>query len=307
MYPQLEVALSAAKRIQNFDCWVFRDELTPPHEPLPNGQVVELLDQNGSFLAYAFYSSHSHIACRVVSTKRDEPIDRALLARRIKTALAQRESIIGTNAKRLIFSEADRLPGLIVDQYDDYLVLQVRAAGMEALKPTVVELLKKLVHPKGILERSDKEFREEDELPPITQVLTGTVPERIMIAEDDLQFWVDPYKGQKTGFYLDQRETRRAVRELIKPKERVADVCAYTGAFGIVAASQGAQVVCVEQQEACLSLARDNARQNKVEHLVTFVEGNAFYWLEAKAATSRSQAATAAPCGTGSQCTWRTA
>ncbi len=287
MIPQVAIAISAAKRVQHFDCWVFRDELINPVQDIANGESVELIDQHGTFLAHAFYSTASHIAARVVSTARDQPIDRALLCRHLEAALIKRTTIIGTNAKRLVFSEADRLPGLIVDQYADYLVLQTRTAGMERWKSSVVDYLQKSLHPKGILERSDKEFREEEGLPALTQVLAGTVPERIQITEDDLRFWVDPHHGHKTGFYLDQRETRRCVRALIEPGQRVADVCAYTGAFAIAAAHRGAQVICVEQHASLIELAKENATLNGVGERIEFVHGDAFYWLEAKAKSAQ--------------------
>ncbi len=283
--PQLQVSASAAKRLQHFDCWAFRDELTQQQQQpdIANGEAVELLDANGPFLGYAFYSTTSHIAARIVSFEKTRTIDRSLIAERIKTAIARRASITGTNAKRLVFGEADGLPGLIVDQYADYLVLQNRSAGLERWKSVAVDVLKDALHPKGMLERSDKEFRAEEGLPTLTQVLTGSVPERIRIEEDGLQFWVDPHHGQKTGFYLDQRDTRRLVRGLIQPDQRVADVCAYTGSFGIGAASRGARVVSVEQQESLLPLAKENAQLNGVADQMEFVVGDAFYWLDAKA------------------------
>ncbi len=282
-YPQLVVSPSAAKRIRNYDCWVFRDELVTPEPSLANGEPVELTDRHGTFLACAWYSSRSHIAARVISTEQQRPIDRPLLAQKIQTSIARRRTLTGTNARRLIFSEADGLPGLIVDQYHDILVLQSRTAGMERWKADVVDILKGQLQPAGILERSDKEFREEEGLPPVTQVLAGTVPERIRIEEDGLTFLVDPYHGQKTGFYLDQRDTRRRLRESLQSGERVADVCAYTGAFGIVAASRGAQVVWVEQEESLLPLAKEQAQLNRVEHALEWVVADAFYWLEATA------------------------
>ena len=285
-FPQIQVAPSAAKRIQHFDCWVFRDELLRPEQSVANGDVVELIDRHGAFLGYAFYSASSHVAARVVSTEKDRPFDRTLLSERMKAAVARRTSMTNTNAKRLVFGEADGLPGLIVDQYADILVLQSRAAGLERWKPAVVDSLQEIIQPQGILERSDKEFRDEEGLPAVTQLLTGSVPERILIHEDDLRFWVDPYHGHKTGFYLDQRDTRRLVRQLITPGERVADVFAYTGSFGIAAASRGARVVCVEQHEPALALAKENAILNQVEDRVDYVAADAFYWLEAKARTS---------------------
>ncbi len=277
------VSPSAAKRIRHFDCWVFRDELAHPADSLANGDVVELIDRNGTFLAYAFYGTPSHIVARVVSTDRDQPVDRSLLRQRLRAAIARREAITGTNAKRLVYSEADGLPGLIVDRYADILVLQIRTAGMERRRAPVVDLLRDAVHPNGILERSDKEFRQEEGLPAATGVLSGNVPERVRIEEDGLQFWVDPYGGQKTGFYLDQRDTRRWVRQLIGPGERVADVFSYTAAFGIGAARRGAEAVCVEQDEPCVVLGRENAALNDAASRMRWVTGDAFYWLEAAA------------------------
>ena len=281
--PQIEVLSAAAKRVRHHDAWVFRDELTTPPADAGHGEVVELTDPHGAFLAYAFYSTRSHIAARVMSLRREEPVDRALFAARLTVAIGRRASLQGTNARRLVFSEADALPGLIVDQYDQWLVLQSRTAGFEPWKSTVVDLLREMVRPRGILERSDKEFRDEEGLPAVNHVLAGSVPERIRIEEDGLQFWVDPHHGQKTGFYLDQRDARRRVRPLIGQGQRVADVCAYTGGFGITAASRGASVVCVEQQEPILALAKENAVLNGVAERMEFVAGDAFYWLEAKA------------------------
>ena len=282
-YPQATVSAPAAKRIRHFDRWVFRDEFETTPADVPGGDIIELIDRSGAFLAYAFYSPCSHIAARVVSANRDEPITREFFFNRVKAAIARRAEITGTNAKRLIYSEADGVPGLIVDQYDQWLVIQSRTAGIEQWKPVFVELLQKALKPKGILERSDKEFREEEELPAATQVLAGAVPERIRIEEHQLLFDVDPYHGHKTGFYLDQRDTRRLVRDSVRNGQRVLDAFAYTGAFGIAAASCGARVTCLEQKPEWIELAKANAGLNRVGDRVEFVEGNAFYWLEAQA------------------------
>ena len=285
-YPRLIVSPSAAKRIPHHDCWVFRDELVNPPSSLESGAVVELTDDHHTRLAVAFYSARSHIAARVISGERARMVDRDLFSSRLRSAIARRAAIEGTNAKRLVFGEADGLPGLIVDQYADVVVLQIRIPGLEPWRPVLVELLQEQLHPAGILERSDKEFREEEGLPPVVQVLSGRVPERVEIQEDGLRFLVEPQHGHKTGFYLDQRETRRAVRELIQPGDRVADVFAYTGAFGIGAASRGAAVTCVEQNERFLALAKEHASLNGVVPQLSFVSGDAFYWLEAKAKSS---------------------
>jgi len=292
--PAIAITAQAAKRIRNHDCWVFRDELLRPDSSppapqdsgragLPAGEVVQVVDRHGGFVAYAFYNPRSHIALRVVSIRQEERVDRRWLAGRLRRAIAKRRTLTGTNARRLVFSEADALPGLIVDQYDRWLVIQIRSAGMERLHQAVLELLQELLQPAGILERSDKEFREEEGLEPVSRVVSGTVPDRIQIDEDGLRFLVDPHRGLKTGFYLDQRPTRRRLRQWVQPGQTVLDAFSYTGSLGIAAASRGARVVCVEQQEPFVALAKENAALNGVADRIDWVAGNAFYWLDAKA------------------------
>ena len=280
--PRIAIVDQAAKRLRHYDAWVFQDELVEPQPSIAPGEPVEIVTAGGRFVAYGFYNPRSHIALRALSLAQDQPITPALLAGRIADAIAHRQSIRNTNARRLVFSEADALPGLIVDQYDRVLVVQFRTAGMDRFRAAALDALRAL-EPAGILDRSDKEFREEEGLPPVTQVLDGAVPDRIAIEEEGLRFLVDPYRGLKTGFFLDQRDARRRLRELVTPGQRLLDVFSYTGGFGIAAAAGGAQVVCVEQDEAFLSLAKENARLNQVEHRMQFVAGNAFYWLDAKA------------------------
>lgn len=281
--PQIPVHANAARRVRHFDGWVFQDELKAPAGVAP-GTIVELLEESGAFLAYAFYHPQARLAARVLSIEQhDLPEPGGWLARRLRAAIARRDGLNASAGRRLIFSEADGLPGLIVDQYAGILVAQLRAAGWEPWRSHLVDHLRAALKPSGILERSDKEFRQEEGLPLVTQVLHGAVPERVQIEEDELKLLVDPHHGQKTGFYLDQRETRRAIRRRVTRGERVADVFSYTGAFGIGAAAQGAAVVCVEQDEGHLALAKENAALNGVAARMTFVAGNAFYWLEAKA------------------------
>lgn len=281
--PIVQISSQAIKRVRNHDAWVFRDEILKVDSAIPVGDVVELTDRHGGFVAYAFYNAHSHIPLRIVSLHSDEAIDAAWFRRRLTEAVSRRAALAKTNAKRLVFSEADQLPGLIADQYADYLVVQFRSAGMDRLRGVVVESLRNVLQPKGMLERSDKEFREDEGLPATTQVLSGEVPQRILIEEEPLRFLVDPYQGLKTGFYLDQRPTRTRLLALVEPNQRVLDTFSYTGSLGIAAAKRGAQVVCVEQQEPFLDLAKENARLNGVEDRIEWVAGDAFYWLPAQA------------------------
>jgi len=281
-HPTVTISDAALKRVRNFDGWVFANEVTRAEPEIPAGTVVEIRDTHGAFAALAFYNAQSHIPLRIISLNARDTLEPSFWRQRLQRAVAHRAGLRDTNAKRLVFSEADGLPGLIVDQYDQHLVVQFRSAGMDRLRAIIVDLLQETLRPKGMLERSDKEFRQEEGLPLRTEVLTGAVPDRIRIHEGPLQFWVDPHQGLKTGFYLDQRPTRERLRAWVKPGTRVLDAFSYTGSMGIAAASAGAQVVCVEQQEACLALAKENAILNHVEDRMEFVAGDAFYWLEAK-------------------------
>lgn len=279
--PRVAVVAQALKRVQNFDCWIFHDELLHTDQSLPAGEVVEVTDPKGHVIGQAFYHPQAHIALRMLSITPEVCIDAAFLQARLEDAIAKRHALTGTTAKRLVFSEADGLPGLIVDQYGRYLVVQFRTAGMDRFREAVIDLLRRRLHPQGILERSDKEFRQEEGLPAVTQTLHGTVPARILIEEDDLRFLVDPHQGLKTGFYLDQRDARRRLRSTVASNQMVLDTFSYTGAFGVTAASRGAHVICLEQHEPFIELAKENARLNGVADRMEFIAGDAFYWLEA--------------------------
>ena len=283
--PRIRINTDAAKRLRNHNAWVFRDELLDPPSAAA-GDVVEITDERGHFVARGFYHPTAHIALRVVATTPDEELGSAFWERRLRAAIDRRAQIGGTNARRLVFSEADALPGLIVDDYAGHLVVQFRSAGMDRLRDEILSLLERLLQPKGILERSDKEFRQEEGLPLIAQVQRGTVPPRIHIEEHGLRFWVDPHHGLKTGFFLDQRDARLRIREMIRPGQRVLDTFSYTGGFGVACAMQGADVTCVEQSEAFVELAKENAALNGVADRMRFVAGNAFYWLDAQAAAN---------------------
>ncbi|MFA0753203.1 MAG: hypothetical protein IMHGJWDQ_000974 [Candidatus Fervidibacter sp.] len=262
------------KKVRNFYPLVYRDELKEVTPSVEHGDIVPLLDSQGKFLAWGTYSVHSHVAFRVLTTQ-DEPIDKDFFARRLRAALEQRRHLFPvTNAYRLVHAEADFLPGLIVDCYEEIVVVQVRTAGMEQLRPLWLEPLTDLLRPKGIYERSDMEGRREENLPLVKQLLFGEVPERVEIEEHGLRFLVDVREGLKTGFYLDQRDNRALMQRLVQPEEHFLDLFAYTGAFSIYAAIKGAHCVAVEQHAYLVALGKEQTALNKVH--VEFRCGNVF-------------------------------
>jgi 23S rRNA (cytosine1962-C5)-methyltransferase len=263
-----------SKKVQKFYPLVYRDEVQDVSPSVEDGDLVTLLDERGKFLAWGTYSAKSHVAFRVL-TLQDEPVDKDFFANRLQKALEQRKHLWEiTNAVRLVHAEADFLPGLIVDCYGEFVVIQVRTKGMERLRNLWFEPLMELLKPKGVYERSDMEGRKEEGLTPFKGLLYGTVPEKIEIVEHGLRFLVDVERGLKTGFYLDQRDNRKLVGELVQPGEQFLDLFAYTGAFSIYAATKGAECTAVEQHKHLVELGQEQAKLNGVR--VNFRCGNVF-------------------------------
>lgn len=224
---------------------------------------MQVQDARGATVGCAFYNPASHIPIRMLSLDPKERIDRSFLIGRLSEALRRREGrVIGTNAVRLVHAEADGLPGLIVDRFAGILVMQIRNPGMERLESDIVRALKQIHNPQGIYERSDMQARAEEGMEPLSRLAFGDVPDKIEIFEDDIHFHLDVRAGQKTGYYLDQRDNRRLLRSMLKPEARVLDVYSYTGAFSLHAARVGAVALAVDKDQAALELLEINARGN---------------------------------------------
>ena len=263
--------------------WIFSGALQPAMDEAASGETVDVLSSKGDFLARGAYSPQSQIRVRVW-TFEDEPINADFFRARIKLAIHSRETgnlTSDTNALRLIYAESDGIPGLIVDRYNDTLVLQSLTAGSEYWKETIVELLLEETGLKNIYERSDADVRELEGLLPRVGMLRGAIPDsRITISEHDLKFLVDLAHGHKTGFYLDQRANRRGVR-LLSRDEDVLDCFCYTGGFTVNALAGGAKsVLSVDASAEALTLARRNIELNDLPlEKVQFLEGDMFQVL----------------------------
>jgi 23S rRNA (cytosine1962-C5)-methyltransferase len=246
--------------------WLFSGafEALPDLEP---GSLCRVEDDRGHFVAVAYVNPTRSLAVRVLSWREIDSVQ-DLLEARVTTALALRAAILGpdTDACRLVASEGDFLPGLVVDRYADVLVVQVQTAGMERLLDRVIEILAERVRPASIFERSDIPVRREEALPMRKRLVWGApLPAEIEIRENGLRFGVNPESGQKTGFFLDQREHRARVRSRAAGR-RVLNCFAYTGAFGIAAQAGGAaRLTSVETSEAALELLRRNHARNGFE------------------------------------------
>ena len=263
------------KRVYTLHPWIFRSDIDHVEGTFDPGDVVDIVSSKGRFLARGYYNPNSQIALRIM-TYRDEPVDRALIFRRVHEAIEYRKQFADLKSCRLIFAESDRLPALIVDAFDDVLVLQCLAMGMERFKQDVVDALVEELHPKGIWERNDVPVRRLEGLELSTGLLYGEVPDRVKMTENGVHFWVDVKEGQKTGFFLDQKENRAAIAPFVKGK-KVLDCFTHTGSFALHAGKYGArEVTGVDISEYACECAAENARLNGLENTVHFVTANAF-------------------------------
>ena len=254
------------------------------------GDTVDIKDASGKLLARAAYSPKSQIRARVWSFDPQEEVDAAFFRRRIERALALREALPArrhTNALRLVHGESDGLPGLIVDRYGDVLVAQFLAAGVERWRDPILDCLSELTSAEAIFERSDAEVRKLEALPARVGFARGNRnASRCPIVEYGLNFRVDVEQGQKTGFFLDQRENRQRVRALAAGRA-VLDGFSYTGGFAIAALAGGASRVCgIESSKEAIQVAQENLAANPLDAAkIEFVQGDVF----AKLRTLRDQ------------------
>ena len=269
------------KRVYSKHPWIFRSDIERIDNSVQAGEIVSVKSSKGRFLAKAFYNPMSQIALRVMSY-RDEKIDRSFIFRRVHEAIEYRRTFADLESCRLIYAESDRLPALIVDSFGGVLVIQCLALGMEQFKHDVVDALVEEMHPRGIWERNDVPVRKLEGLELTTGLLYGDVPDLVEMAENGVRFYVDVKNGQKTGFFLDQKENRAAIRPFVKGKT-VLDCFTHTGSFAIHAGFYGAsEVTGVDISAYACEFAEKNARLNQLEDRVRFVEGNAFDLLSEK-------------------------
>ena len=263
------------KRVYSLHPWVFRSDIDHVSGNGVPGDIVDIMSSRGKFLARGYYNPNSQIALRIM-TYQDEPVDRDLIFRRVHDAIEYRRTFADLKSCRLIFAESDRLPALIVDAFDDVLVLQCLALGMERFKPDVVDALISEMHPRGVWERNDVPVRKLEGLDLCTGLLYGEVPDRVLMNENGVKFWVDVKEGQKTGFFLDQKENRAAIAPFVRGKT-VLDCFTHTGSFALHAGHFGArEVTGVDISEYACEFASENAKLNGLEETVHFITANAF-------------------------------
>jgi 23S rRNA (cytosine1962-C5)-methyltransferase len=271
--------------------WIFSGAINTIHGSPKPGETVDVVSSNGEFLAKAAFNSNSNISGRVWTWNQSETVDENFLEKRLLNAIGLRreqETLINSNAMRLVHAESDGLPGLILDQYGQVCVVQFLTAGTEFWKESLIEIIRTATQAKTIYERSDVDVRQLEGLSPLSGLLFGEeIDGPVEIVENKLKYLVDVIAGHKTGFYLDQRENRYMTRQISEGR-KVLDCFAYTGGFSINCALGGAKdIFMVDASAAALEIARGNVQSNNLKnHHFNYIEQDVFRYLR----TLRDQA-----------------
>jgi 23S rRNA (cytosine1962-C5)-methyltransferase len=251
--------------------WVFSGAIEKVKGKPENGEIVKLFDAKGSFMAYGFYNDQSRVALRLLEWNEAVTIDENWWRAKVAVAVAARTPILEdgiTDTCRLIFSESDYLPGLIVDKYADHLSLQILTSGMENVKPIIVDELQKLLNPASIFDRSDASSREHEGMQPSFGILAGNQPpELVEVVENGLRYGINIAEGQKSGFYCDQRENRRVLAHYANEKN-VLDCFCYTGGFTLNCFQNDAKsVTSVDSSALAIETLKSNLVLNEFDQL----------------------------------------
>jgi 23S rRNA (cytosine1962-C5)-methyltransferase len=265
-----------SSRVQNGHPWIFGNEVEKVEgTPMP-GAIVEVFYHDGKFAGKGYINQQSQIMVRLLTREKNVEINEDFFLQKIEKCWKYRQQIGYTENCRLVFGEADELPQLIIDKFNDYFVLQTLALGMERWKAAIVKALQTIFKPRGIYERNDVPVRELEGMPQQKGFLSDPFETKIIITENDLKFTVDIENGQKTGYFLDQKDNRRAIQNIVKGAE-VLGAFTYTGTFELHAAYYGAkQVLGIDISENAVAQANENARLNGLENICRFEKANAF-------------------------------
>lgn len=263
-------------RVASGHPWIFGNELGDSEGTAEPGDIVEVYSYNGSFVGKGYINPASQIRIRLLTRDKNEVIDAHFFHKRIKEAWEYRKLLGYIENCRLIFGEADMLPALIIDKFNDYFVIQSLALGIERWKGAIVDAIQKIFNPKGIYERNDVPVRTVEGMPQIKGFLSEPFDTNIIINENGLKFHVDIENGQKTGYFLDQQDNRRAIKPIVKDAD-VLEVFCYTGTFSLHAAHYGAKsVLGLDISENAVATARRNAELNGYQDVCKFEAMNAF-------------------------------
>lgn len=281
-HPELRLKKNEDRRLRAGHAWIFSNEVDTEATPLTTftpGEMVNVLADNGKPMGTAYVNLHSLICGRMISRKPDVPLDKSLIKHRLNIAHGLRGRLYPDDAYRLVFGEADGLPGLVVDRFGDVLAVQLSTAGMDCRRDEVIQALEELFKPRAIVLRNDNSVRELEGLKVEEPTLaSGETPGEVEIVEGGLRFGLDPMGGQKTGWFFDQRNMRERLAHYVKPGMKVLDLYSYLGAWGLQAAHAGAEVSCVDSSHTAIEGILANAERNDLE--VETLEGDVMVALK---------------------------
>ncbi|GAB2780860.1 class I SAM-dependent rRNA methyltransferase [Halomonas shantousis] len=284
MTERLRLKKNADRRLKAGHLWLYSNEIDTDETPLktfePGTQAV-IEAANGKPLGVAYVNPHSLICARIVSRDANVRLDRSLLVHRFNQALSLRSRLFAKPFYRLVHGEGDLLPGLIVDRFDDVLVVQLNTLGMEHARDEVIAALDRVLSPRAIVFKNDSSGRRQEQLEREVAVVHGELPDQVLLEENGVRFVAPVLEGQKTGWFFDHRANRAWLNGLVAGK-RVLDVFSYIGGWGVQAAAHGAtEVLCVDASGEALERVAENAALNGVAEQVAIGEGDAFEVLAA--------------------------
>lgn len=265
-----------SNRVANGHPWIFGNEVEKLEGEAAGGEIADVFTHDKKFSGRGYINPKSQILVRLLTRDRDEKVNEDFFLKKISCCWEYRKKLGYVENCRLVFGEADSLPQLIIDKFNDYFVIQTLTLGMDVWKPAIVKALNRIFTPKGIYERNDVPVRELEGLPQQKGFLSDPFDTRIVINENGLKFHVDLENGQKTGYFLDQQDNRRAIQHIVKNAD-VLGAFTYTGTFEIHAAFYGAKsVLGIDISESAVQQAMKNAALNGLEHICRFETANAF-------------------------------
>lgn len=283
-----KIHLKRTKRINGGHLWVFSNEIYESTRGYAPGSLVELFDRHESFLGTGYINPNSLISVRVLSRERAE-INRDFFVKRMREAFDLRKRLFkGRDALRLIYSEGDYLPGLIADRYGKCIVLQFLTYGVESFKDMIIELVDEILDPDVIVLKNESRSRAIEGLPLYKELIKGSLDRLPVIEENGLSIEIDPFGGQKTGYFLDQKDNRRALRQYLKGGKGL-DLFCYSGAWSLAAAMWGAEVTGVDESERAIGQAKKNAAMNALQGRAAFVRDDVFSFLRRSVADNREK------------------
>jgi 23S rRNA (cytosine1962-C5)-methyltransferase len=272
---KVKIVKNKELRVEYGHPWIFRSDIAEVSGLVNPGDIVDVYSFKDRFLGRGYYNPASQITVRML-TRNDEDIDRDFLYKRILSAWEYRKKVADPESCRVVFAESDFLPALIIDKFSDILVIQTLALGIDRYKNDIVEILNDIIAPRGIYERNDVPVRELEGLPQKKGFLSEPFDTNVLMVENGVKFLVDVENGQKTGFFLDQKENRAAIAPLVK-NGRVLDCFSHTGSFALHAARYGAkEVTGVDISAHAVACAQHNAELNGFESIARFEEANVF-------------------------------